>query len=443
MSVLSSPQASHSTGRHPVTDIPAGAGPQRNRSFRIGRFLDECSRRMVFRRLANLSQGSLAVVDGGRCRTFGPSVEVESTLELHVRDSRFYLCLAFGGSLGAAEAYLRGYWDCDRLVDLLRLFCRDTTVSGRLEGRLALWTAPWRTMAHRLRKNTLGGSRRNIAAHYDLGDDFFSRFLDETMAYSCGIFPNPQSTLHEASLAKFERACHKLQLSAEDHVLEIGSGWGGFAVYAAQNYGCRVTTTTISRRQYEFTLRRVQEEDLTDRVTVLCEDYRNLVGQFDKLVSIEMIEAVGYKFLDTYFRACSGLLKPNGMMLLQAITIPDQRFDRYRRSVDFIQRYVFPGGCLPSLGAICDSLGRATDMRPVHLEDLTAHYPRTLEHWRHRFHGNIDQIRTQGFSEAFLHLWEFYFCYCEAGFRERMTGDVQLLLCKPQCRRPAILPVLD
>ena len=345
-----------------------------------------------------------------------------------------------GGSLGTAEAYILGHWDSDHLVELMRLFCRDTTVSGNLESKVARLVRPVQRLTHRLRKNSRRGSRRNIAAHYDLGDDFFSLFLDETMAYSCGVFPYPQSTLREASLDKFDRVCRKLRLCDDDHVMEIGSGWGGFAVYAARNYGCRVTTTTISRRQYEFTLNRVKEEGLSDRITVLCEDYRNLVGKFDKLVSIEMIEAVGHEYFDAYFKACSELLKPDGMMLLQAITIPNQRFDRYRRSVDFIQRYVFPGGCLPSLGAICGALGRVTDMRPVHLEDITAHYAQTLSHWRRRFNENIDNVRELGFSDEFLRLWEFYFCYCEAGFRERMIGNMQLLLCKPECPCPEIPP---
>jgi len=443
MSVLSPSETPQSPDRCPIANGSSDSEPPQHCS-RMGRFLNGVLRRMVFRRLQNLSQGTLAVIEQDGRRTFGPpAADEESALELYVRDPRFYRQLVSGGSLGAAEAYVLGYWGCDRMVDLLRLFCRDTAASGQLEGRLAPVTGLWRTLAHRFRRNTLAGSRRNIAAHYDLGDDFYSLFLDETMAYSCGIFANSQSTLHEASLAKFERVCRKLQLSAEDHVLEIGSGWGNFAVHAAQNYGCRVTTTTISKRQYNFTLRRVQAEGLANRVTVLCEDYRKLAGKYDKLVSIEMIEAVGYEYFDTYFRACSNLLKPDGMMLLQAITIPDQRFDRYRRSVDFIQRYVFPGGCLPSLGAICGSLGRVTDMRPVHLEDLAGHYARTLQHWRRRFQGNIDQVRALGFSEEFLRLWHFYFCYCEAGFRERMTGDVQLLMCKPKCRHPAIFPELD
>jgi len=442
MSILPSPKTRQSAGGGPVTTDLAG-GTQRRPASRIGRFLDERLRGLVLRRLANLSQGRLTVVDAAGRRGFGPSFAGAPTVELHVRDSRFYRHLALGGSLGAAEAYFLGYWDCDRLVDLMRIFCRDATVSGDVEKGVARLAGPCRKMVHRLKRNTLGGSRRNIAAHYDLGDDFFSLFLDETMAYSCGIFPNPQSTLREASLAKFERVCRKLQLCEEDHLVEIGSGWGGFAVYAAQNYRCRVTTTTISSRQYEFTVRRVKEAALSDRVTVLCEDYRNLAGQFDKLVSVEMIEAVGYEYFDAYFKACSDLLKPDGMMLLQAITIPDQRFDQYRRSVDFIQRYVFPGGCLPSLGTICGSLGRVTDMRPVDLEDLTVHYAPTLAHWRRRFSANIDKVRALGFTEEFLRLWEFYFCYCEAGFRECIIGDVQLLLGKPECRRPAVVPCFD
>ena len=430
MSVLSAPRASRSAGPHRVTDGLKNDSPPKKSKSRIGRFLDDRLQRMVFRRLDNLSRGALALVDGEARRTFGRSVDGEPAVELRVRDSRFYRHLALGGSLGAAEAYILGYWDSDRLVELMRLFCRDRAVSGRLESKVAHLVRPVQRITHRLRKNSLGGSRRNIAAHYDLGDEFFSLFLDETMTYSCGIFPTPQSTLREASLAKCERVCRKLHLSEDDHVMEIGSGWGGFAVYAAENYGCRVTTTTISNRQYEFTRRRIKEEGLTDRVNVRCEDYRGLAGQFDKLVSIEMIEAVGHEYFDTYFKACSDLLKPDGIMLLQAITIPDQRFDRYRRSVDFIQRYVFPGGCLPSLGAICKSVGRVTDLQPVHLEDLTAHYAQTLEHWRRGFHENIDKIRVLGFSEEFLRLWEFYFGYCEAGFRERMIGTIQLLLCK-------------
>ncbi|MBN1855239.1 MAG: class I SAM-dependent methyltransferase [Pirellulales bacterium] len=402
------------------------------RSGDVGEYPDRVLRHLVWRRLENLDVGRLSIDDGGRLREFGRWAEDALTAHIEIRDPRFYRLLVFSGSLGAAEAYIRGYWTCDDLVQLVRIFCRNASVSATLESGPARVIRPLARLTHGFRRNTLLRSRRNIAAHYDLGNEFFSLFLDETMAYSCGMFPQPESTLFEASVAKFEHVCHKLALTADDHLLEIGSGWGGFAVHAAQNYGCRVTTTTISRKQYDYSRQKVKAAGLGDRVTVLCEDYRMLKSSFDKLVSIEMIEAVGHQYFDTYFHACSERLKSHGMMLLQAIVIPDQRYARYRRSVDFIQRYIFPGGCLPSIGAICHSLGRATDFRLCHLEDITAHYAETLALWRQRFRGNLEQIRGLGFSEEFIRTWDFYFCYCEGGFRERAIGDVQLLLAKPE-----------
>ncbi len=399
-------------------------------------------RRMVSRRLKSLRGGQIIIHDGAEQLVCGSGGEGLLTAKVRVLDARFYRHLVFGGSLGAAEAYIRGYWECDDLVKLVRIFCRNAAVSMGLERGPATLVRLLHTIAHRLRRNTESGSRRNIIAHYDLGDEFFSTFLDETMAYSCAIFPRTGSTLDEASAAKFDRICQKLELTADDHVLEIGSGWGGFAIYAAKRYGCRVTTTTISPRQYQYTRRQIESAGLGDRVTVLCEDYRSLTGTYDKLVSIEMIEAVGHVYFDTYFRICSDRLKPDGMMLLQAIIIPDQRYDRYRRSVDFIQRYIFPGGCLPSIGAICRSLGRVTDLHLFHLEAITPHYAETLAEWRRRFNANREQITELGFSEEFQRTWEYYFCYCEGGFRERVIGDVQILLTKPQCRRAAIVPPL-
>jgi len=399
--------------------------------------LDRVARRLVWRRLEALDEGRLTIDDGGGCREFGHSSAGPLAARIEIRDPRFYRQLVFGGSLGAAEAYLRGYWTCDDLVSLVRIFCRNAAAASGLEGGPARLFSPLARIAHWLRRNTPSGSRRNIAAHYDLGNEFFALFLDETMAYSCAVFPQAASTLYEASLAKFDSVCRKLDLTADDHVLEIGSGWGGFAVYAAGQYGCRVTTTTISRKQYEYTSQRVAAAGLADRVTVLYEDYRVLKGSFDKLVSIEMIEAVGHQYFDTFFRVCSERLKPHGMMLLQAIVIPDQRYDRYRRSADFIQRYIFPGGCLPSPGAICRSLGRATDLQVFHLEDITAHYAETLSRWRQQFRANLEGVRRLGFSDEFIRTWEFYFCYCEGGFRERMIGDVQMLLTKPACRAHA------
>ncbi|UCG33711.1 MAG: class I SAM-dependent methyltransferase [Phycisphaerales bacterium] len=414
-----------------------------NRARPTKRLDHKILRNMVWRRLASVANGRLVIEDGFERRAFGCTRHDEPTATVRVRDPRFYRHLVLGGSLGAAEAYIRGYWVCDDLVSLVRIFCRNPAASTEMEAGPARMLGPLRRIAHRPRRNTMSGSRRNIAAHYDLGNEFFSLFLDKTMAYSCAIFPRADSTLYEASVAKFDRVCRKLKLTAGDHVLEVGAGWGGFAIHAAQQYGSHVTTTTISPRQYEFTRRQVEAAGLGEKVTVLCEDYRALTGSYDKLVSIEMIEAVGYEYLDTYFRVCSDCLRPHGMMLLQAIVIPDQRYDRYRRSTDFIQKYIFPGGCLPSIGAICRSLARVTDLRLFHMEDITPHYAKTLAQWRQLFRANLDQIGNLGFSEEFLRTWEFYFCYCEGGFRERVIGDVQMLLTKPECRRAAIVPPLE
>ncbi|UCD78857.1 MAG: class I SAM-dependent methyltransferase, partial [Desulfobacterales bacterium] len=287
---------------------------------------------------------------------------------------------------------------------------------------------------HYVRKNTKAGSRKNIMAHYDLGNDFYALFLDETMTYSCGIFANESSTLREASAAKYDRICRKLQLAAGDRVLEIGTGWGGFALHAARNYGVQVTTTTISEEQHRFGQNRIKDAGLEERVTILKKDYRDLGGTFDKLVSIEMIEAVGHQYLTAFFRTCSRLLKDDGMMALQAITIGDQIFNRHKRSVDFIKRYIFPGSCIPSIAAIGSAVARATDLRLVHLEDITPHYARTLREWRRRFFANIDKVRALGFSDTFIRMWEYYLCYCEGGFSERYIGDVQMIFVKPLCR---------
>jgi cyclopropane-fatty-acyl-phospholipid synthase len=413
------------------------------RSNVVRGLLDRALRRVVWRRLESLEDGRLTMDDGGERREFGRSEDGSPAATIEIQDPRFYRRLVYGGSLGAAEAYIRGYWTCDDLVSLVRIFCRNPAVSTGLEGGPVRLLMPLAKLAECFKRNTLAGSRRNIAAHYDLGNEFFSLFLDETMAYSCAVFPQAGSTLSEASVAKFDRICRKLALTADDHVLEIGSGWGGFALYAAQNYGCRITTTTISRKQYEYTCQRVEAAGLADRVRVLCEDYRALTGSYDKLVSIEMIEAVGYQYFDTYFQVCSQRLKPHGMMLLQAIVMPDQRYDRYRRSVDFIARYIFPGGCLPSVGTICSSLGRKTDFHLFHLEDITPHYAETLALWRQRFRANLDRVRELGFSEEFLRTWEFYFCYCEGGFRERAIRDVQVLLTKPACQPTTVTPTMD
>jgi cyclopropane-fatty-acyl-phospholipid synthase len=289
-------------------------------------------------------------------------------------------------------------------------------------------------LSHALKRNTRDGARKNISAHYDLGNDFFRLFLDPTMMYSAALFPTDKTTLEEASIAKLEELCQQLELTSGDHLLEIGTGWGGMAIHAARKYGCRVTTTTISREQYEYACARVREEGLQDRVTVLCEDYRNLRGSFDKLVSIEMIEAVGHDFYSSYFQRCSQLLKPEGKMVIQAITIADQRYAAARDSVDFIQRYIFPGGSLPSVSVIADHLARDTDMQMIHLRDITRDYALTLAHWRERFLQAQSAVRDMGFDQTFMRMWEFYLAYCEGGFRERIIGTVQLAFAKPGYR---------
>ena len=307
-----------------------------------------------------------------------------------------------------------------------------------MEGGLAFVTAPLRRILHFMNRNSKDGSRRNIAAHYDLGNEFFKLFLDETMAYSCGIFERADATLYEASVAKFDAACRKLSLKATDHLLEIGTGWGGLAIHAASHYGCRVTTTTISREQYALAKERVAAAGLSDRIELRLDDYRDLTGQYDKIISIEMVEAVGHRYLDGYLRKCSSLLKPDGAMTLQAITIQDQFYESALSCVDFIQRFVFPGSFIPSVTALTNAVTRATDMKVFHLQDIGPHYATTLRKWREAFFANIEQVRALGYPEEFIRLWDFYLCYCEGGYLERQLGDIQMVLTKPGCRIDAV-----
>jgi cyclopropane-fatty-acyl-phospholipid synthase len=406
--------------------------------------IDRMARKALFNLLRRIRRGSVSIKDGVGVRVFGERSNATNGLvaKVEVRHPSFYASIALGGSIGAGEAYMAGVWSVDDLTTLVRIILLNQDVFGRMDAGLARFKAPLYQFYHLLRKDTRRGSRENIAAHYDLGNDFYRLFLDQTMTYSCGIFERDESTLEQASIAKYNRLCRKLCLSPGDHVLEIGSGWGGFAIHAARTYGSRVTTTTISRSQFEFAEERIRQAGVGDRVDILLEDYRDLKGKYDKLVSIEMIEAVGYSYLDTFFRVCSRLLKTDGMMALQAITIADQAFDRHKRSVDFIKRYIFPGSCIPSISAICRSVARVTDLNLDHLENLTPHYARTLRLWRERLFRNIDGLKKLGFSEAFVRMWEFYFCYCEAGFQERYLGDVQMRLIKPLARPAPLLPSL-
>lgn len=404
-------------------------------------FTDRLARKVILALLQRIQFGELVLVDGDRIYRFGRRTEgFPFRARIKVLDSRFWGDVGFGGSIGSGESYMLGYWKCDDLTALVRIFVRNRHVLDRLDSGLARITQPINKLVHTLRRNSRRGSRRNIAAHYDLGNDLFSLFLDDTMMYSCGIFEHPSMSMKEASIAKNDRICRKLDLKPGDRVIEIGTGWGGFAIHAAKTYGCHVSTTTISREQFEYAKQRIREEGLEDSITLLFKDYRDLEGQYDKLVSIEMIEAVGPHYLDTFFEKCSSLLKTNGAMLLQAITIADQRYDEAKRSVDFIQKYIFPGGFIPSVTAMSESVARKTDMRLFHMEDIGQHYAITLRKWRERFFGNIEAIRALGYDEIFIRMWEYYLCYTEGGFEERVIGNAHMLFIKPRSRLESILP---
>ena len=390
--------------------------------------LERASRGAVHARLGSLERAALTLVEQGHAARFGDAAsDLAATARIH--DPAVHAALLLRGSLGGAEAYLDGGWDADDLTAVVRVLARNRRLLGSLEGGLAPRLARAALLPlHWLRRNSRGGSRRNIAAHYDLGNDFFALFLDPTLTYSCGLFETPETTLEQASVAKYERACRWLELSPEDHVLEIGTGWGGFALHAARRTGCRVTTATISREQHALAKERVAAAGLADRVDVRLEDYRELTGCFDKLVSIEMIEAVGHANLPGFFRVCHERLRPGGVMFLQAITNLEREYQASLRNVDFVKRHVFPGGQLVSVGAICAALARSGELQPTRLEDVTPHYAETIRCWRERMAENRARMRALGLDERFLRLWDFYLAYCEGGFRERAIGAIQMKL---------------
>jgi cyclopropane-fatty-acyl-phospholipid synthase len=390
------------------------------------------SRRLVLRALRGIDGGRLELREGGRQIVLGsPDAQLRAVID--VRSPLFYRQL-LRGSVGLADSYLDGHWECSDLVALTRIAARNVGRLDRLRRIASPLLLPAQRAARWLQRNTPRRSRRQIAAHYDLGNELFELFLDETMMYSCAVFERPDATLREASVAKLDRICRRLRLGPSDHVLEIGTGWGGFALHAAGRYGCRVTTTTISREQHDYAARRIAEAGLSERVTVLAEDYRDLTGTFDRLVSIEMIEAVGWQYLPTFFRRCSRLLREDGAMLLQAIVIEDGAYEVEKASRSFINTHIFPGGCLPSMEVISRNLSRVTDMRMAHLEDITSHYTRTLAAWRERFLEGRERVTELGYDERFRRLWELYLCWCEGGFAERRIRDVQMLLAKPGFR---------
>jgi cyclopropane-fatty-acyl-phospholipid synthase len=380
--------------------------------------------------LRQIRVGSLTVADEttGERLSFGRGAPT-ATLELH--DTGFWKALLHG-SRGLADSYAAGMWDTPDLVAVIRLAARNAVVIDQVRRYTAPFWTPHQRLRAILEPNSRRRNRRDIAAHYDLGNELFSRMLDPTMSYSCALFERESMSLEQASLAKLERVCEQLDLRPEDQVIEIGTGWGGFAVHAAATRGCRVTTTTISAEQHAYAVARVREAGLEDLVTVLRSDYRDLRGRYDKLVSIEMIEAVGWQQIGTFFARCSRLLHPHGAMLLQAITIDDRAYEVEKASRSFIKDYVFPGGCLPSLEIIQRNVARRTDLQTVDLHDLTASYVTTLRRWRERFRAHAAELHELGYDESFRRLWTLYLSYCEAGFAERRISDIQLLLAKPR-----------
>ncbi|WP_313178367.1 cyclopropane-fatty-acyl-phospholipid synthase family protein [Stenotrophomonas sp.] len=392
--------------------------------------LDAFLRRRLLAQLAPMHDGQLRVRDAfGEVLLGDGQGPLQATVTID--DPAFYRKVAAQGSVGAGESYIHGDWRCDDLVALVRLLVRNRDLLDGMErgpARAAGWLLRgW----NRLRRNSREGSRRNIAAHYDLGNDFFALFLSPDLMYSSALYAQADEPLELASTRKLDRICQQLQLQPGDRVVEIGTGWGGFAVHAARHYGCHVTTTTISAEQHALAVQRVQDAGLQERVTVLMQDYRDLQGQFDKLVSIEMIEAIGAEFLDTYMGTLQRLLKPDGVALLQAITIEDHRYEQARRSVDYIKRFVFPGSFIPSINAIMAAKTRASDLQLIAQQDFGHSYALTLRAWRQRFLAQRAAVQAQGFDERFCRLWEFYLAYCEGGFLERSIGVSHLLLARP------------
>lgn len=403
----------------------------------MGNMGQKIGRKAVERVLGGMTHGLLEVVDArdGSVFTGGPGDPGEMRVRIEVHDQRFYPTIALRGSSGAGEAYMNGWWTCKDPADLVELLILNYGALRSMEKSLAVLVRPLRRLRYWMERNTRTGSRKNIHRHYDLSNEFFALWLDESMTYSSGIFEQEGCSLADAQFEKLDRACRKLELAPNDHLLEIGTGWGSMALHAARHYGCRVTTTTISDRQHEIARRRIDEAGLSDRITLLKRDYRDLEGSYDKLVSIEMIEAVGWQHLPLFMQRCCELLKPDGQALIQAITIKEQAYERAKREHDFLKRHIFPGSCLLSIGAITQAMRTSTDFNLLHIEDIGRHYGPTLRAWRDAFFERIDEVRALGFDERFIRMWDFYYCYSEGAFRARHAQDYQILLARAACRR--------
>ena len=388
-------------------------------------------RTIMLKVFASLPQGKMVIKERGvLVDTFGQK-DSELHAEIDFQCLSVYQSLLFGGSVASGETFSDGLWTTPNLTNVIRVFARNLPLLDSWESKMEWLAFPIRKISHLANKNSASGSKKNIAAHYDLGNKLYTRFLDDTMMYSSAIYPSKNSTLAQAQNAKLKAICDKLQLTSKDHVVEIGTGWGGLAVFAAKNYGCKVTTTTISEEQHQYTQNLINKEGLQDKITLLKEDYRLLEGKYDKLVSIEMIEAVGKEYLPTFFKKCSSLLKDEGLMVLQAITISDHRLESYSKSVDFIQKHIFPGGFLPSQLLINQHLKKHTDLMIRDLHDIGLDYARTLRDWHHKLLENKEPLAEDGYDDRFMNMWRYYFSYCEGGFLERTISTVQLVISKP------------
>lgn len=388
-------------------------------------------RRLLLSQFKKIKVGCIILNEGMERIVFGDESS-SLKVEAHVYSDEFYVLAGSGGDLGIAEAYSAGYWDADDMVKIIQIVIKNQEIQKNLEGVFAKILNPINRIIHRSRRNTVSGSKENIVAHYDLSNEFFQTWLDKSMTYSCAVFEPSNLSLYDASIEKLDRICRKLDIKADDHIIEVGTGWGSFALHAAKKYGCKITTTTISNRQHEYVSNLIKVEGLQEKITLLKDDYRSLNGQYDKLVSIEMIEAVGYNFIQNFFETCSGLLKPNGIMAIQGITYHEQGFENHLKSVDFIKKYIFPGSNLISVNHVLSIIKSYTDLSLVHLEDITKYYAHTLKLWRDKYKDEFEKIKEMGYSDEFLRMWDYYFIYCEAGFRERFIGDVQLVMAKPE-----------
>lgn len=390
-------------------------------------------RSQIFKRLDQLEKGAVEVSYLGNTQTLGEA-QAALVAKIDILDDNFFWRLASYGSIGAAESYVKREWTSPNLVDVVRVFALNRTLLNKLDGGLVSFQKPMRALDYWRKKNSREGARSNIKAHYDLSNEMFRCFLDTEMMYSCAYYPSNDMSLEDAQVEKLRRICQKLNVSASDHVCEIGTGWGGFALFAAKNFGCKVTSVTISKNQYDYARERVRSQGLDDRITIKLQDYRDLDGVFDKVVSIEMIEAVGDQYLGTYLKKISSLLKPEGSALLQVITMNDQEYDRAVKETDFIKKYIFPGSFIPSLHRISQEIKKSTDLRMYHLDEMSDDYALTLRQWRERFFANKADIKKLGFDEEFIRLWDYYFCYCIGGFTERAIGSAQVVYGKPGFR---------